>query len=40
MSEISTLDKHYNTIGNLLMAGLMIASGTALAIASRAVFTS
>jgi len=40
MSEISLLDKHYNTIGSLLMAGLMIASGTALAIASRAVFTS
>lgn len=33
-------DRYYNMTGILLMAGLMIASGAALAIASRTVLTS
>jgi len=40
MGVITALDRYYNMAAILLMAGLMIASGTALAIASRTVLTS
>jgi len=39
MSMITALDRYYNMTGILLMSGLMIASGTALAIASRTALT-